>query len=73
MTSIDKIKAAEEQVATLQDQLDQVQQVLHKAEEMAAAGEAAKQRAQQLIGVSVALLAIGAVLLIAGARRNRVA
>ncbi len=73
MTSIDKIKAAEEQVATLQDQLDQVQQVLHKAEEIAAAGEAAKQRAQQLIGVSVALLAIGAVLLIAGARRNRVA
>jgi hypothetical protein len=71
MTSIDKIKAAEEQVATLQDQLDQVQQVLHKAEEMAAAGEAAKQRAQQLIGVSVALLAIGAVLLIAGARRKR--
>ncbi len=73
MTSIDKIKAAEEQVATLQDQLDQVQQVLHRAEEIAAAGEAAKQRAQQLIGVSVALLAIGAVLLIAGARRNRVA
>ncbi|MFB3048801.1 MAG: hypothetical protein ACE1Z9_01490 [Acidimicrobiia bacterium] len=71
MTSIDKIKAAEEQVATLQDQLDQVQQVLHKAEEIAAAGEAAKQRAQQLIGVSVALLAIGAVLLIAGARRKR--
>ncbi len=73
MTSIDKIKAAEEQVATLQDQLDQVQQMLHRAEEIAAAGEAAKQRAQQLIGVSVALLAIGAVLLIAGARRNRVA
>ena len=71
MTSIDKINAAEEQVATLQDQLDQVQQVLHKAEEIAAAGEAAKQRAQQLIGVSVALLAIGAVLLIAGARRKR--
>lgn len=73
MTSIDKIKAAEEQVATLQDQLDQVQQMLHRAEEIAAAGEAAKQRAQQLIGVSVALLAIGAVVLIAGARRNRVA
>ena len=73
MTSIDKIKAAEEQVATLQDQLDKVQKMLHRAEEIAAAGEAAKQRAQQLIGVSVALLAIGAVLLIAGARRNRVA
>ncbi len=71
MTSIDKIKAAEEQAATLQDQLDQVQQMLHRAEEIAAAGEAAKQRAQQLIGVSVALLAIGAVLLIAGARRKR--
>ena len=47
MTSIDKIKAAEEQVATLQDQLGQVQKMLHKAEQVAAAGEAAKQRAQQ--------------------------
>ena len=73
MTSIDKIKAAEEQVATLQDQLDQVQQVLHKAEEIAAAGEAAQQRAQQLIGVPVALLAVGTVLLVVGGRRNRVA
>ncbi|MCZ6456100.1 MAG: hypothetical protein O6650_02495, partial [Actinobacteria bacterium] len=59
--------------ATLQDQLDQVQQVLHKAEEIAAAGEAAKQRAQQLIGVSIALLAVGTVLLVVGGRRNRVA
>ncbi len=73
MTTIDKIKAAEEQVATLQDQLDQVQKMLHKAEQVAAAGEAAKERAQQLIAVSIALVALGTVLLIVGARRNRVA
>ena len=71
MTSIDKIKAAEEQVATLQDQLDQVQVMLHKAEEIAAAGEAAKQHAQQLLTVSIALLVVGTVLLVVGGRRKR--
>jgi hypothetical protein len=71
MTSIDKIKAAEEQVATLQDQLDQVQTMLQKAEEIAAAGEAAKQRAQQLFTVSIALIVVGTVLLVVGGRRKR--
>ena len=71
MTSMDKIKAAEEQVATLQDQLDQAQTMLHKAEEIAAAGEAAKQRAQQLLTVSIALLAVGTVLLVVRGRRKR--
>ena len=71
MTSIDKIKAAEEQDATLQGQLDQVQLMLQKAEEIAAVGEAAKQRAQQLLTVSVAVLAAGTVLLIVGGRRRR--
>jgi len=71
MTSIDKIKAAEEQVATLQDQLDQVQAVLQKAEEIAVAGEAAKQRAQQLVTLSIALLVVGTVLLVVGGRRKR--
>ena len=71
MTSIDKIQAAEEQVATLQDQLDQVQLTLHKAEEIAAAGEAAKERAQQLLTVSIAVLAVGTVLLVVGGRRKR--
>ena len=71
MTSIDKIKAAEEQVAILQDQLDQVQGMLQKAEEIAAAGEAAKQRAKQLLTVSIALLVVGTVLLVVGGRRKR--
>lgn len=71
MTSIDKIKAAEEQVATLQNQLDQVQSMLQKAEKIAAAGEAAKHRAQQLLTGSVALLAVGTVLLVVGGRRKR--
>ena len=71
MTTIDKIKAAEQQVATLQDQLDQVQAMLQKAEEIAAAGEAAKQRAQQLLTASIGLLVVGAVLLVVGRRRKR--
>ncbi len=71
MPSIDKIQAAEEQVATLQDQLDQVQKMLHKAEEIAAAGEAAKERAQQLLTVSIAVLAAVTVLLVVGGLRKR--
>jgi hypothetical protein len=45
--------------------------MLDKAERVAAAGEAAKQRAQQLLVVSLALVAVGAVLLIWGGRRKR--
>lgn len=71
MTSIDKIKAAEEQVAVLQDRLDQVQSMLQKAEEIAAAGETARQRAKQLLTVLIALLVVGTVLLVVGGRRKR--
>ncbi len=71
MTTTDKIKAAEEQVATLQDQLDQVQIMLQKAEKVAEAGEAAKERAQQLLGVSIALVAVGVLLLLWGGRKKR--
>jgi hypothetical protein len=73
MTNIDKIRAAEDQVATLQDQLIQVQQMLEKAEEIAAAGEAAKERAQQLLGASIALVVVGIVLLVWGGRKKRAA
>ena len=71
MTTTDKIKATEEQVATLQDQLDQVQIMLQKAEKVAEAGEAAKERAQQLLGVSIALVAAGVLLLLWGGRKKR--
>ena len=71
MTTTDKIKEAEEQVANLQDQLDQVQIMLQKAEKVAEAGEAAKERAQQLLGVSIALVAVGVLLLLWGGRKKR--
>jgi len=71
VTSTDKIHDAQQQVATLQDQLDEVQRMLTKAEEIAAAGEAAKQRAQQLLGVSIAVLVIGVVLLVWGGRKKQ--
>lgn len=58
MTGRDKIHDAQEQVSGLQDQLDEVQRMLAKAEEIAAAGETAKSRAQQLLGVSVVLVAV---------------
>ena len=71
MTSTDKIHDAQHQVATLQDQLDGVQTMLDKAERVAAAGEAAKQRAQQLLGVSVVLVIVGVLLLIWGGRNKQ--
>ena len=70
MTSTDKIHDAQQQVATLQDQLDNVQRVLDKAERIAAGGEAAKKRAQQLLGVSIALVVVG-ILLLAWDRRKK--
>ena len=70
MTSTDKIHDAQQQVATLQDRLDDVQRMLDKAERIAAAGEAAKKRAQQLLGVSIALIVVGILLLIWGGRNK---
>ena len=70
MTSTDKIHNAQQQVATLQDRLDDVQRMLDKAERIAAAGEAAKKRAQQLLGVSIALIVVGILLLIWGGRNK---
>jgi len=58
-------------VAALQSQLDNLQWMLDKAERVAAAGEAAKQRAQQLLGVSIALVVIGILLLVWGGRKKR--
>lgn len=71
MSSTDKIHNAQEQVATLQSRLDDVQRMLDTAERVAAAGEAAKQRAQQLLGVSIALVAVGVVLLVWGGRKKQ--
>lgn len=71
MTSTDKIHDAQQQVATLQDQLDEVQRMLKKAEAIAAAGEAAKERAQQLLGVSIAVLVVGVVLVVWGGRKKQ--
>jgi hypothetical protein len=70
MTSSDKIHKAQDKVAGLQAQLDDVQRMLDKAESIAAAGEAAKQRAQQLLVVSVVLVGVGLLLLIGGAKRT---
>ena len=71
MASTDKIHDAQEKVSTLQSQLDEVQRMLDKAEAVAAAGEAAKERAQQLLGVSIALVAVGLLLLLWGGRKKR--
>jgi hypothetical protein len=72
MASSDKIHEAQDQVSALQSQSDDVQRMLDKAETIAAAGEAAKQQAQQLLVVSATLVAVGIVLLILGGRKKRI-
>ena len=71
MATMDNIHNAQDQVANLQGQLDSVQQMLEKAEAVAAAGEAAKERAQQLLVLSATLVAVGVVLLIWGGRKKQ--
>lgn len=70
MTGTDRIHDAQEQVAAMQARLDDVQSILDKAERVAAAGERAKERAQQLLGVSIALVVIGVLLLVWGGRKK---
>ena len=70
MATIDNIHNAQDQVATLQGQLDEVQRMLEKAEAVAAAGEAAKKRAQQLLVISSVVLAVGIILLAWGGRKK---
>ena len=53
----------------LQDQLEDVQGVLDSAERIAAAGETAKRRAQQLFALSVAVFAASVIVLLL--RRSR--
>ncbi|MDJ0952444.1 MAG: hypothetical protein QNJ81_02070 [Acidimicrobiia bacterium] len=71
MATMDNIHNAQDRVASLQEQLDSVQQMLEKAEAVAAAGEAAKQRAQQLLAVSAVLVGVGLLLLIRGGRKRQ--
>lgn len=71
MATMDNIHDAQDQVANLQGQLDNVQQMLDKAEAVAAAGEAAKERAQQLLVISAILVAVGLLLLIRGGRKKQ--
>ena len=70
MATIDNIHTAQDQVSSLQSQLDEVQAMLDKAEQVAAAGEAAKERAQQLLVMSAALVAVGVILLVWGGRKK---
>ena len=70
MPSREEIHEAQQQVAEIQGHLDEVQEMLEAAEQIAAAGEVAKQRAQQLLVVSLVLVADGVLLLACGGRRK---
>ena len=74
MTTLENIHAAEESVATVQHHLDQVQQVLAEAEQVAVVADSARRRAPQVLlvlaGVAVVAVTVRYVVLRARARRR---
>ena len=71
MSNLDKIRAAEDNVAKLQEQLDGVQRALQRTEKLVATAEAAKQQARRLMLVAGGVLAVGVLALVVSRRRGR--
>ena len=70
MANVEKIQDAEAKVAAMQEALAGIQSGLERAEQVAIAAEEAKQRAEQSIKVTLALVGLS-VLLIALSLRRR--
>lgn len=68
---IEKIRAAEANVAQMQDALTTLQAGLERAEAVATAADEAKQRSEQALKVTVVLIGLSVVLLLLSARRRR--
>jgi hypothetical protein len=71
MTDVEKIQSAETKVAEMQDALAAVQYGLQKAEEIALATEQIKERANQLLKVTLGLIGLSIVLIVVSRRRPR--
>jgi hypothetical protein len=71
MTDVEKIQSAETKVAEMQDALAAVQSGLQKAEEIALAAEQIKERANQLLKVTLGLVGLSIVLIVVSRRRPR--
>lgn len=71
MSNVDKIRSAEEKVGELQDTLAAVQAGLERAENIAVAADDAKRRADQLLKVTLGLVALSILLIILSRRKPR--
>ena len=70
MADVEKIQAAEAKVADLQDALAAVQSGLQRAEQVAVAANEAKERAEQSIKITLALVGLSVVLIAISLRRR---
>ena len=71
MDNIEKIRAAEENVAQMQDALGSLQAGLERAESVAVAAEEAKQRSELALKVTLGLIGISVLLMLISLRRRR--
>jgi len=71
MADVERIQAAEDKIAGMQDALSMVQSGLQKAEEIALAADQTKQRANQLFKVTLGLIGLSIVLIVVSQRRPR--
>ena len=71
MTDVEKIQSAESKVAEMQEALAAVQSGLQRAEEIALAAEQTKERANQLLKVTLGLIGLSIVLVVVSRRRPR--
>ena len=71
MANVEKIQDAEAKVAAMQEALADVQSGLQKAERIAAAAEETKERAEQLLKVTVGLIGLAVVLMFFSRRQQQ--
>jgi len=73
MTTLENIRSAEDAVATVQHHLDQVQQVLAEAEQVAVVADSARRRTPALLLTlaGVAVVAVGVRYAVLRARERR--
>ena len=71
MSGVEKIQAAEANVAQMQDALATVQSGLERAETVAVAAEEAKERSERAFQIVVGLLGVTLLVLFVSLRRRR--
>ncbi len=71
MDGVEKIRAAEANVAQMQDTLATLQAGLERAESVAVAAEEAKRRSEQALKLTFGLIGLSVILIAVSLRRRR--